>query len=218
MRKPDGSALRYGQGNFRVAGFIATGDASAYQLRTEARSSCGPSVRCTVRPVPLGGFDGGFGIAGKSRARLGAVEQIKPLLGDQPERGMSRRRRAARHRHRIVAAEARRIDLRRAPRRPRGCLRCWNRQIAPSERNSSSARPCFRRGIDEIGDRVEAIDGQAGVAVDRPPIRSWRRRSRASAEPAASAARPRKSHQQGSEMTPTSVPAALPSYSAPVVL
>ena len=28
MRKLDGSALRYGQGNFRVGGFIATGDAA----------------------------------------------------------------------------------------------------------------------------------------------------------------------------------------------
>ena len=113
-----------------------------------------------LRPVPLGGFDGACGIPGKGRARLGAVEQIKPLLRDQPERRMSRRRRAARHRHRIVAAEARHIHLGSG----REC-RTVAFVLEPPGRAAGAqfqlGAAFFRRGLDEIGDRVEAIDGQA---------------------------------------------------------
>ena len=74
--KPDGSALRlWTQGDFLVPGFIAWGDAiGALSI------DHGTSVALHLRPVPLGGLDGARGIAGEGRARLGAVEQIKPLL------------------------------------------------------------------------------------------------------------------------------------------
>ena len=142
--------------------FIATGELSgAARLRTR--------VALHVRPVPLGGFDGAFGIAGKVRLRLGAVEQIKPLLRDQPERRMSRRRRAARHRRSDRARRSAAHKRREPPRRPRGCLRSEPPGGAGGAQFQSGAA-CFRRAIDEIGDRVEAIDREAGVAVDHHPF------------------------------------------------
>src|SRR4029077_16767862 len=85
--------------------------ATSRQLFERVTSLVADQTALHGRPVPLGGFDGGFRIAGKSRARFGAIEEIKPLPQDQPQRRMSRRRGAARQRHRIVAAEAWRIHI-----------------------------------------------------------------------------------------------------------
>ena len=105
---------------------------------------------------------------GKSRPRLGAVKQIKPLLGDQPERRMPR---CAAPRAIAIGSWPRSAACRRRERRrmPSGCLRCRTPDRA-AEAKFHSARPALRRGIDEVGDRVEAIDGQPGVAVDDHPF------------------------------------------------
>ena len=151
VRKPDGGALRYGmlrRRQFSRPGFIASGDGAACGadlLRT--------SVRCISGQFRSAASMAFSGSAGKGRPRLGAVEQIKPLLRDQPELGMPRRCRAARHRHRIMAAEARRIDLGSA---------CEGRTVAfvleppggAAGAQFQAGAALFRRGIDKIGNRI----------------------------------------------------------------
>ena len=65
MRKPDGSALRYGQGDFRVPGFIATRRSDGAELITNQSA-------LHLRPIPLGGFDGVSGSRAKA-ARASAL-------------------------------------------------------------------------------------------------------------------------------------------------
>ena len=69
-------------------------------------------VRATVGHLRVARLDDAARIGEEGRARLVAVEEIKPLAGHRPEQRVARHRSAARDRHRVVAAEARHIDLR----------------------------------------------------------------------------------------------------------
>ncbi len=162
VRRPDGAPLRYGATNFA---FPAS---SPSAIRRHARSRYQRSPH--LGPVPLGRSDRVVGIRGESRPRLVAVEEIEPLprqsarAPDFPP--WPRRAQAPSDRGRRSAAY--RPPGR--PRTPRGCPHCgtarWRRRTAVPARRGRAAGA----EVDEIGDRIEAIDGQPGVAVDDHPF------------------------------------------------
>ena len=98
---------------------------------------------------------------GRAPARYRTDRAARPATS--PEQRMARHRTAARDRDRVVAAEARHIDV--------GMLR-KGAAVAfiaepPDRRRSRSiqlGRPDLRLAVGEIGDRIEAADREPGVA------------------------------------------------------
>ena len=142
----------------------------------------------------------------------------RAAVGDQPKPGMARRRRAARDRDRVVAAEARHVDVgighegravafvAEAPGRA---------GMAEFETGASE----LRLSVGEIGHRIERRRWRARCGGWSRPVRWWPHRQvhRPKAGPGQGHER-RSRPLQWPKVDATSVPAALRSYSPPVVL
>src|SRR5665213_99402 len=120
-------------------------------------------------PFAIGAFDHQPRIGEKFGARLVVVEEIEPLARHRPDQGVARHRHAAGDGHRVVAAEAWRIDLRMIGK---------SRTVAIVDKAPDRAvlhqldlRIALHRLLaGEISDRVEAADGKPGVGIDHQPI------------------------------------------------
>ena len=122
----------------------------------------------------------------KAARALGRIEEIEPLVEHDPQRRDSRRRDAARDADRIVAAVARHIDVR-VGREGRAVALIVE---APDRAGVAvlEFRPARDRlAVGEIGDRIDAVDREPGVAVDHDALGG--RGARGPAAVAASAAR-----------------------------
>ena len=108
-------------------------------------------------------------IGGKGIAVFLAAEQIEPLSRDQPEPGITGIGDAARQIDRVVAAELGPVDIRMGD-KGRAIALVAEAPDRAGLRGLELRQPHFGSGIDEIGDRVEPLDGEAGVAVDDDPL------------------------------------------------
>src|ERR1041385_598105 len=84
-------------------------------IRTKRSWSAPSSARDgarDLRPLVSRASDDAAGVAEKLGACIFAVKEIKPLAAHGPKQRMTRHRLTARDRHRVIAAEGRRIDVR----------------------------------------------------------------------------------------------------------
>src|SRR5262249_61905723 len=94
-------------------------------------------------------------IGGKGVPRLGGIEQVKALARDDPKSRVAGYRHPARHPHRIVAAEARHVDV---GIEGKGCP-VGLAVEAPDPPAMGQLEGVLSRNslaVDEVGDRVEA--------------------------------------------------------------
>ena len=102
-------------------------------------------------------------------AVLLAAEQVKPLSFDQPEPGITAVGDAPRQIDRVVAAELGPVNIRMGHKGSAIALVAEAPDRAGLRRLELRQSRCGA-GIDEIGDRVETLDGKTGVPVDDDPL------------------------------------------------
>ena len=101
----------------------------------------------------------------KVAPRLGGIEEIKALVEHGPKLGKSGGRDTAGDADRVVAAEPRHIDVRVGPERRQVALivEAPDRPgMAVLEFGAADDHPV----VGEIGDRIDAVECEAGVPVD----------------------------------------------------
>ena len=188
-----GADLHFGEGRegFIVPEFIAWGDPggeipslrrrlSRTRFTQEAELRCGarddPStdpllrqILLQLRPAQVRLPQEARGIGGKGIAVFLAAEQIKPLSRDQPEPGVAGKGDAARQIDRVVAAELGAVNIGMGDKRSAIAL------VAETPDRAGFGGLEVRQtdhgaGVGEIGDGVETLDGQTGVAVHDHPL------------------------------------------------
>ena len=174
-----GRPVRFGSGRdgFHRAGIHRLGrSVGGGMTQTPARRSTvvySRQILLQGRPARIRFAQDARGIGGEGVAGLVAAEQIKPLSRNQPEPGVAGHRDAAGQIDRVVAAELGTVNFRmgdkgrpiafiaEAPDRARG-------------RRLEVLQAEFGLRVDEIGDGVIPLDGQAGDSGSPPPARWWR--------------------------------------------